>query len=173
MMMTGRSIPLCFIYPAMLHLKACAYTRRQRWADYTMIAFGIVATAYTSVGTIKVRTKQPCGLQLPVLTRELVLSSCSNHRQGRKVPSLVAVRSCPASCSRGLSVVPRGDFFLDRRAITLSTRVLYICIFIARLGQFGLQRAYRAFRCDVHLCNRSDVRFHSVCPVRANIEELL
>lgn len=39
----------------MLHLKACAKTRSQRLADYLMIAFGVIATVYTSIGTIKVR----------------------------------------------------------------------------------------------------------------------
>lgn len=39
----------------MLHLKACAKTRSQRFADYLLIVFGVVATVYTSTGTIRVR----------------------------------------------------------------------------------------------------------------------
>ncbi|KAG8998442.1 neutral amino acid transporter [Tulasnella sp. 427] len=54
-------IPLCFIYPAMLHLKACAKTRRQRLADWLMIIFGVIATFYTSIGTIKLMFEPPSG----------------------------------------------------------------------------------------------------------------
>ncbi|KAG9030225.1 neutral amino acid transporter [Tulasnella sp. JGI-2019a] len=54
-------IPLCFVYPAMLHLKAVAKTRRQRWADYAMIFFGILATVYTSIGTIRLMMEPPTG----------------------------------------------------------------------------------------------------------------
>jgi len=46
-------IPLSLVYPAMLHLKAISKTRRQRYADYAMIVFGIAATIYTSIGTIQ------------------------------------------------------------------------------------------------------------------------
>ncbi|KAF5341715.1 hypothetical protein D9611_001927 [Ephemerocybe angulata] len=46
-------VPLCYVYPAMLHLKAVARTRRQKLADYALIAFGMVAAAYTTVQTIK------------------------------------------------------------------------------------------------------------------------
>lgn len=38
----------------MLHLKGCAKTRTQRWGDWLLIVFGVAATIYTSVGTIKV-----------------------------------------------------------------------------------------------------------------------
>ncbi|KAG8908140.1 neutral amino acid transporter [Tulasnella sp. 403] len=54
-------IPLCFIYPAMLHLRACAKTRRERLIDWLMIIFGVVATIYTSVGTIKLMFEPPTG----------------------------------------------------------------------------------------------------------------
>lgn len=54
-------IPLCFIYPAMLHLKACAKTRSQRFADYLLIVFGVVATLYTSIGTIKLMLEPATG----------------------------------------------------------------------------------------------------------------
>ncbi|KAG8831748.1 neutral amino acid transporter [Serendipita sp. 399] len=46
-------VPLCFVYPAMLHLKACARTKRQRLIDYAMITFGVIASVYTTAQTIK------------------------------------------------------------------------------------------------------------------------
>jgi len=46
-------VPLCFVYPAMLHLKAVARTRRQRTLDYLMIVFGTLAAIYTTAQTIK------------------------------------------------------------------------------------------------------------------------
>lgn len=50
------SVPLCFVYPAMLHLKAVAETRRQILVDWLMIIFGSGASIFTTVQTIKVRT---------------------------------------------------------------------------------------------------------------------
>ncbi|KAJ9120617.1 hypothetical protein QFC22_002546 [Naganishia vaughanmartiniae] len=47
-------VPLCFIYPPLLHLKARAKTRTQRALDYGLIAFGVITTVYTSVQTILV-----------------------------------------------------------------------------------------------------------------------
>ncbi|EKM78627.1 hypothetical protein AGABI1DRAFT_40780 [Agaricus bisporus var. burnettii JB137-S8] len=47
-------VPLCYVYPAMLHYRACARTRKQRVADIVMIVFGILCSIYTSVQTIKV-----------------------------------------------------------------------------------------------------------------------
>ncbi|TEB25220.1 hypothetical protein FA13DRAFT_1777545 [Coprinellus micaceus] len=46
-------VPLCYVYPAMLHLRAVARTRRQRLADWAMITFGMIAAAYTTTQTIK------------------------------------------------------------------------------------------------------------------------
>lgn len=48
-----RSIPLCFIYPPMLHLKACAKTRKAKIIDYTLLAFGVLVGVYTTVQTIR------------------------------------------------------------------------------------------------------------------------
>lgn len=45
-------VPLCYVYPAMLHYKACATTRKMKIADITMIAFGLVAAAYTTTQTV-------------------------------------------------------------------------------------------------------------------------
>lgn len=52
---TLRSVPLCYVYPAMLHYKACARTRKQKLADIALMVFGCVAAAYTSFQTIRVR----------------------------------------------------------------------------------------------------------------------
>ncbi|KAF9000647.1 transmembrane amino acid transporter protein-domain-containing protein [Cyathus striatus] len=46
-------VPLCYVYPAMLHYRACADTRRKKVADIAMIAFGLVAAAYTTVQTVR------------------------------------------------------------------------------------------------------------------------
>ena len=50
---THISIPLCFIYPPLLHLKGCATTRRAKILDLTMITFGVVVGVYTTVQTIR------------------------------------------------------------------------------------------------------------------------
>ncbi|QRV74960.1 Transmembrane amino acid transporter protein [Ceratobasidium sp. AG-Ba] len=46
-------VPLCFVYPAMLHYKAVARTRMQKGGDIALMFFGMLAAAYTSVQTIK------------------------------------------------------------------------------------------------------------------------
>lgn len=46
-------IPLVYIYPPILHLKAMAKTTWQRVLDYTVFGFGIVACAYTTVLTVQ------------------------------------------------------------------------------------------------------------------------
>ncbi|KXN91636.1 Vacuolar amino acid transporter 3 [Leucoagaricus sp. SymC.cos] len=46
-------VPLCYVYPALLHLKACARTRKQKIADVTMITFGLFCSFYTSIQTLK------------------------------------------------------------------------------------------------------------------------
>lgn len=45
-------VPLCYVYPAMLHYKACAHTRRQKIADIALMIFGTVAAAYTTIQTV-------------------------------------------------------------------------------------------------------------------------
>ncbi|KAK2460944.1 hypothetical protein APHAL10511_007414 [Amanita phalloides] len=45
-------VPLCYVYPAMLHYKACAKTRRMKIADIIMIMFGLLACVYTTIQTI-------------------------------------------------------------------------------------------------------------------------
>lgn len=49
------SVPLCYVYPAMLHYKACASTRRQKIADLALMVFGLIAASYTTIQTVKVR----------------------------------------------------------------------------------------------------------------------
>ncbi|OSC98291.1 hypothetical protein PYCCODRAFT_1471204 [Trametes coccinea BRFM310] len=46
-------VPLCYVYPAMLHYKACAHTRKQKIADIALMVFGLVAAAYTTIQTIR------------------------------------------------------------------------------------------------------------------------
>lgn len=49
------SVPLCYVYPAMLHYKACAQTRKQKIADLALMIFGLIAAAYTTIQTVRVR----------------------------------------------------------------------------------------------------------------------
>ncbi|GAA6014180.1 hypothetical protein JCM11491_004130 [Sporobolomyces phaffii] len=45
-------VPLCFCYPALLHYKACAHTRKQKILDIALLVFGIVAAIYTTSQTV-------------------------------------------------------------------------------------------------------------------------
>lgn len=47
------SVPLCFIYPAMLHLKACAKTRTAIVIDWLFIIFGSAVGLFTTVQTLR------------------------------------------------------------------------------------------------------------------------
>ncbi|SCV73320.1 BQ2448_7246 [Microbotryum intermedium] len=46
-------VPLCFCYPAMLHWKACAHTRKQKVIDALLFIFGLFATCYTTSQTVR------------------------------------------------------------------------------------------------------------------------
>ncbi|KAG6919207.1 hypothetical protein DXG01_008505 [Tephrocybe rancida] len=46
-------VPLCYVYPAMLHYRACARTWREKAADILLILFGTAAFAYTTIQTVK------------------------------------------------------------------------------------------------------------------------
>ncbi|OCH95337.1 hypothetical protein OBBRIDRAFT_745472 [Obba rivulosa] len=46
-------VPLCYVYPAMLHYKACARTRREKIQDIALMIFGMLAAIYTTVQTVK------------------------------------------------------------------------------------------------------------------------
>ncbi|GAA5880516.1 hypothetical protein JCM16303_005412 [Sporobolomyces ruberrimus] len=45
-------VPLCFVYPALLHYKACAHTRKQKILDIALLLFGIAAAIYTTSQTV-------------------------------------------------------------------------------------------------------------------------
>lgn len=49
------SVPLCYVYPAMLHYKAISRTLKQKLADIILIIFGLFAAAYTTIQTLGVR----------------------------------------------------------------------------------------------------------------------
>lgn len=46
-------VPLVYIYPPLLHLKAVAKTRWQRGLDYAVCVFGIIGCVYTTVLTVQ------------------------------------------------------------------------------------------------------------------------
>ncbi|THU81388.1 hypothetical protein K435DRAFT_972367 [Dendrothele bispora CBS 962.96] len=54
-------VPLCYVYPAMLHYKACARTKKQKAGDIAMIVFGLIVAAYTTVQTIKLMAEPAPG----------------------------------------------------------------------------------------------------------------
>ncbi|KAF7312624.1 Aa-trans domain-containing protein [Mycena indigotica] len=54
-------VPLCYVYPAMLHYKACADTPRKKAIDIAMIVFGLVAAAYTTIQTVKLMFEPEAG----------------------------------------------------------------------------------------------------------------
>ncbi|KAK0521237.1 hypothetical protein OC835_006951 [Tilletia horrida] len=45
-------VPLCFIYPPLLHLKACATKRRTIILDWLLLAFGIICVGFAGSQTI-------------------------------------------------------------------------------------------------------------------------
>lgn len=47
------SVPLCFIYPPLLHLRACAKSRMAKIGDYVFIAFGIGVGLFTTIQTLR------------------------------------------------------------------------------------------------------------------------
>ncbi|KAJ7249233.1 transmembrane amino acid transporter protein-domain-containing protein [Mycena haematopus] len=54
-------VPLCYVYPAMLHYKACADTPRKKAADIAMIVFGVVAAVYTTMQTVQLMLEPDTG----------------------------------------------------------------------------------------------------------------
>ncbi|KAJ7822081.1 transmembrane amino acid transporter protein-domain-containing protein [Mycena olivaceomarginata] len=54
-------VPLCYVYPAMLHYKACADTKRKKAADIAIIVFGLIAAAYTTMQTVKLMLEPDTG----------------------------------------------------------------------------------------------------------------
>ncbi|PWN42000.1 hypothetical protein IE81DRAFT_367046 [Ceraceosorus guamensis] len=45
-------VPLCFIYPPLLHLRACATSRKDKILDYAILAFGIACTLFAGSQTV-------------------------------------------------------------------------------------------------------------------------
>ncbi|CAE6423496.1 unnamed protein product [Rhizoctonia solani] len=67
-------VPLCFVYPAMLHYKAVAKTRFQKGSDIALMIFGMAAAIYTSIQTIKLMAApsgpaEPVGHCVPPVTK--------------------------------------------------------------------------------------------------------
>ena len=58
-------VPLCFVYPAMLHYKAVARTKFQKGSDILLMTFGMAAAIYTSIQTIKLMAA-PSGPAEPI-----------------------------------------------------------------------------------------------------------
>ncbi|EGO25072.1 amino acid transporter [Serpula lacrymans var. lacrymans S7.9] len=54
-------VPLCFVYPAMLHYRACARTRREKIADIVLGVFGVIAAVYTTYQTLKLMAEPAPG----------------------------------------------------------------------------------------------------------------
>ncbi|KII85114.1 hypothetical protein PLICRDRAFT_45235 [Plicaturopsis crispa FD-325 SS-3] len=54
-------VPLCYIYPAMLHYKAVARTRREKLADIALMVFGLLAATYTTIQTIRLMLAPEAG----------------------------------------------------------------------------------------------------------------
>ncbi|KAL0954912.1 hypothetical protein HGRIS_003844 [Hohenbuehelia grisea] len=55
-------VPLCYVYPAMLHYKAIARTRSQKAKDIAMMVFGCIAALYTTIQTVKLMIEpEPAG----------------------------------------------------------------------------------------------------------------
>ncbi|GAA5847181.1 hypothetical protein JCM9279_006126 [Rhodotorula babjevae] len=46
-------VPLGFVFPPLLHLKACAHTRKQKAVDIALLSFGVAAAVFSSSQTIQ------------------------------------------------------------------------------------------------------------------------
>ncbi|KAG1852713.1 amino acid transporter [Suillus subluteus] len=58
-------VPLCFVYPAMLHYKAVAKTRTEKIGDIILGVFGMAAMMYTTALTIKLMAEPEPSAGLP------------------------------------------------------------------------------------------------------------
>ncbi|GLB40221.1 putative transmembrane amino acid transporter protein [Lyophyllum shimeji] len=54
-------VPLCYVYPAMLHYRACARNRKQKLADIALIIFGMAVFVYTTAQTLRLMLEPPTG----------------------------------------------------------------------------------------------------------------
>lgn len=58
-------VPLCFVYPAMLHYKAVAKTRTEKIGDIILGVFGMAAMIYTTALTIRLMAEPEAPAGLP------------------------------------------------------------------------------------------------------------
>ncbi|BGP19323.1 hypothetical protein JCM10213v2_007412 [Rhodosporidiobolus nylandii] len=52
-------VPLGLVYPALLHYKACAHTRKQKTIDIALMVFGVLCAIYTTTQTVKLLVAPP------------------------------------------------------------------------------------------------------------------
>lgn len=63
------SVPLGFVFPPLLHYKACAHTTRQKVADIALLVFGVIAAIFSTSQTVRACARdeacllQACGLR--------------------------------------------------------------------------------------------------------------
>ncbi|KAF8525908.1 transmembrane amino acid transporter protein-domain-containing protein [Hysterangium stoloniferum] len=74
-------VPLCYVYPPMLHYKACARTRTQKAADIALIVFGTVAAIFTTIQTLKLMLE-------PAPSSDPELGRCPTPPSGNLLASL-------------------------------------------------------------------------------------
>jgi hypothetical protein len=103
-------VPLCYVYPPMLHLRACARTRRQKAADWALIVFGVAAAVYTTVQTLAVSRAFTCARAVRSADRR-----CSSF-------------SSPPCQATGAWAGARARRFRERRAVGSRTISAYIYI---------------------------------------------
>ncbi|KAG0700274.1 amino acid transporter [Suillus ampliporus] len=58
-------VPLCFVYPAMLHYKAVAKTRTEKIGDIVLGVFGMAAMIFTTALTIQLMAEPEASADLP------------------------------------------------------------------------------------------------------------
>jgi len=74
-------VPLCYVYPPMLHYKACARTRTQKVADLALMFFGTVAAIFTTIQTLKLMLE-------PASSSDPNLGHCPSPPSGNLLASL-------------------------------------------------------------------------------------
>jgi hypothetical protein len=83
------SVPLCYVYPAMLHYKACARTWKQKAADIALGVFGVIAAFYTTIQTVAVSA-------IPSLSRSCLILASTAHDTAANHTSFIS-RKLPYS----------------------------------------------------------------------------
>ncbi|KIJ51497.1 hypothetical protein M422DRAFT_203731 [Sphaerobolus stellatus SS14] len=71
-------VPLCYVYPPMLHYKACARTRTQKAVDIVLMVFGAFAAVFTTVQTLKLMGEP---------SQPPKLGNCPAHHNDFTIPS--------------------------------------------------------------------------------------